>query len=247
MRFYIGIDDTDNLETRGTGFRCRELAALLVTKELGDVIGISRHQLLFDRRIPYTSHNSSGCIEIETENIPEVTDVSRQYLLENGADGSDVGLCIAEAENLPEEILQWGLNAKKEILTKPAAANLAKQHHILLEGLTGTHDGIIGALAAVGLRKSGNDGRYVWVKGKELRELTESVFTISELKKITLLESVTDLQGQKIPDHEKIYTGDWYRPVLKNNQITIFAEAIKGKTDYEWSVLSKEHIKRISD
>jgi hypothetical protein len=247
MRFYIGIDDTDNLETRGTGFRCRELAALLISTGLGDVIGISRHQLLFDRRIPYTSHNSSGCIEIETDNISEVTVTSRKYLTENGADGSDVGLCIAAADILPDEVLNWGLKAKKEILTKQDALLISQKHKILLEGLTGTHDGIIGALAATGLRKSGNDGRYVWVKGKELRELTESVFIIGELKKITLLDSVTALSGEVISDKEKIYTGEWYRPVLKNNQITIFAEAINGKKDYEWSVLSKEHIKRISD
>ena len=98
-----------------------------------------------------------------------------------------------------------------------------------------------------GLRKSGNDGRYVWIKGKELRELTNTIFPIRELKKITILDSVIDLNGKTISDHKKIYTGEWYRPVLKNNQITIFAEAIKGNTDYEWSVLSKEHIKRISD
>lgn len=247
MRFYIGIDDTDNLETRGTGFRCRELAALLVTKGMADVIGISRHQLLFDRRIPYTSHNSSGCLEIETSDISSVSDISRQYLIENGADGSDVGLCIVEANKITTEVLQWGLNAKKEILTQIGAKNLAKKHNIFLEGLTGTYDGIIGALAAVGLRKSGNDGRYVWIKGKELRELTNTVFVIEELKKITLLESVSDLQGNPISNEDKIFTSDWYRPVLKNNQITIFAEAIKGNTDYEWSVLSKEHIKRISD
>jgi hypothetical protein len=247
MRFYIGIDDTDNLETRGTGFRCRELASFLVSKGLGDVIGISRHQLLFDCRIPYTSHNSSGCLEIETDNISSVTDFAQQYLIENGADGSDVGLCIADAEKLSTDVLNWGLNAKKIILTKAAAENLAKENNILLEGLTGTHDGIIGALAAVGLRKSGNDGRYVWIKGIELRELTNTIFPIRELKKITILDSVIDLYGNKIPDNKNIYTGEWYRPVLKNNQITIFAEAIKGNTDYEWSVLSKEHIKRISD
>jgi hypothetical protein len=247
MRFYIGIDDTDNLETRGTGFRCRELAASLVSNGYGDVIGISRHQLLFDRRIPYTSHNSSGCIEIETEKISTVIEISRQYLLENGAIGSDVGLCVAEADNISTEVIHWGSNAKKIILNKVDAIKLANQNNIFLEGLTGTHDGIIGALAAVGLRKSGNDGRYVWVKGKELRELTGTIFTIEDLKKITKLDSVCDLQGNIIPDNEKIYTSEWYRPVLKNNQITIFAEPKKGDNDYEWSVLSKEHIKSISD
>ena len=73
------------------------------------------------------------------------------------------------------------------------------------------------------------------------------LFRSGELKKITLLDAVTDLDGNKISDKERIFTGEWYRPVLKNNEITIFAEAIKHKKEYEWSVLSKEHIKRISD
>jgi hypothetical protein len=247
MRFYIGIDDTDNLESRGTGFRCRELASILVAKDLCDVIGITRHQLLFDRRIPYTSHNSSGCLEIETENIITVSDFSRQYLIENGADGSDVGLCIAEAKKIPDELIEWGISAKKIILVKSVAEKLAQKNNIFLEGLTGTHDGIIGALAAVGLRKSGNDGRFVWVKGRELRELTNKIYSIGDLKKITILDAAVDLDGNQIPDSNKIYTGEWYRPVLKNNQITIFAESINGKTDYEWSVLSKEQLKSISD
>ena len=29
MRYLIGIDDTDNLESRGTGFRARQLSARL--------------------------------------------------------------------------------------------------------------------------------------------------------------------------------------------------------------------------
>jgi len=40
----------------------------------------------------------------------------------------------------------------------------------MLEGLGGTHGGVIGALSAVGLAASGEDGRYIQVGG--LRELT---------------------------------------------------------------------------
>ena len=60
----IGIDDTDNLETRGTGFRARQLASGLQASALATTHGITRHQLLVDPRIPYTSHNSSACLRV---------------------------------------------------------------------------------------------------------------------------------------------------------------------------------------
>ena len=44
----IGIDDTDNLESRGTGYRARMLARHLGEAQLGTVTGITRHQLLVD-------------------------------------------------------------------------------------------------------------------------------------------------------------------------------------------------------
>lgn len=50
MKILIGVDDTDNLESRGTGFHSREMGRLLTEKGLGTLINVSRHQLLFDRR-----------------------------------------------------------------------------------------------------------------------------------------------------------------------------------------------------
>ena len=54
MRILLGIDDTDNLESRGTGYRARQLARSIEAENLGVLKGITRHQLFFDRRIPYT-------------------------------------------------------------------------------------------------------------------------------------------------------------------------------------------------
>ena len=65
-KWLIGIDDTDNLESRGTGHLARQLARLLESAISGLRIGsITRHQLLVDPRIPYTSHNSSACVQAE--------------------------------------------------------------------------------------------------------------------------------------------------------------------------------------
>lgn len=55
----------------------------------------------------------------------------------------------------------FGRRCKKELVTSTEARNLAWKHGIYLEGLGGTEDGIIGALAAVGLAASGLDGRVV--------------------------------------------------------------------------------------
>lgn len=64
-RWLIGLDDTDNLESRGTGFRARQMAEHLESSKCGLIAtGITRHQLLVDPRIPYTSHNSSACISV---------------------------------------------------------------------------------------------------------------------------------------------------------------------------------------
>jgi hypothetical protein len=66
MKILVAIDDTDNLESKGTGFRARELAALLHQNDFGHIIGVTRHQLFVHTNIPYTSHNSSACIAMES-------------------------------------------------------------------------------------------------------------------------------------------------------------------------------------
>ncbi len=79
--FYIGIDDTDNAETRGTGFRARQLAAILIEKKLADVFSVSRHQLFFDPRVPFTSHNSSLCIELKANDLEALKEVSKKIFV----------------------------------------------------------------------------------------------------------------------------------------------------------------------
>lgn len=242
MKILIGVDDTDNLESRGTGFYSREMGRLLTEKGLGKLINVSRHQLLFDRRIPYTSHNSSACLEVVGENTNELKDFCASYLLRESAEGSDAGLCIAPFENISEEIMQWGQRAKKEIITQEEARKIAKENNVFLEGYTGTKGGIIGSLAAVGLRKAGNDGRFLLVKG--MREL-KGDFTISEILEKTGVEEVLSIDNKKLPPETIVYLAEWWRPVLKNNKIVIFVEP-KKDDEHGWQIVSKDYIKNIS-
>ena len=243
MRILIGVDDTDNLESRGTGFRAREIGRILTEKGIGKLFGVTRHQLLFDRRIPYTSHNSSTCIDVESNRMGDLIEFCADYLIKESAEGSDAGLCIAPYDKVSEKIIQWGYRAKKEIITQEEAREIAASENIFLEGYTGTKGGIIGSLAGVGLRKHGNDGRFLWVKG--MRKL-EGVFSISELIEKTGIEEIISLQNDSLSPEDKVFLGDWWRPVVKNNKIIIFVEQ-SNQQDYGWQVVSKDYIKSISN
>ena len=59
MRLLICIDDTDNLDSKGTGAIAEELRDLIAERGWGTCGDITQHQLLLHEDIPYTSHNSS--------------------------------------------------------------------------------------------------------------------------------------------------------------------------------------------
>lgn len=247
MRILVGIDDTDTKETRGTGFNARQIGKLVEERNVGIVEGITRHQLFFDPRIPYTSANSSACLEIECKDPEEIKQLCLNYLNEIAPVGSDVGLCIARPELINDSIVEWGNRAKREVLTQEECRRLAIDAGIYLVGLCGTEDGVIGCLAAIGLRKGGNDGRFIWLKGKqELREIPSGIYQIAQLKKELRLDEVSWTEGGSAGDANTIYVDEWIRPILKNNNRTLIVERSEKSNDYEWEIAPKEYIKSIS-
>lgn len=242
---YIGIDDTDNKESRGTGYRARKMADLIVSKQLGTVEGISRHQLFVHEDIPFTSQNSSACIEIYSDRLNDLKSFCREFLLEDSADGSDVGLCLAKFDQISLDVIDYGFLAKKSILNQDIAKNLAHKNNIYLEGLTGTYDGIIGSLAAVGLRASGNDGRFIWLKDIQLREF-KGVLSANQILESSPIEGIQTTNSEFLIKNELIHLGEWVRPVLQKNKIIIIVEKSENNKEYDWKVANKEYIKSIS-
>jgi len=169
MSLLIGMDDTDNHESRGTGHLARQIAALL--SENNTLLGVTRHQLLVDPRVPYTSHNSSAAIHLETEDGVDLSVLFERvskFMLADFQPGSDPGLCLA-AGAVPSAIIEFGRRAQNEVVTQSQARDLASTFGFRLQGLGGSEDGVIGALAAVGLAACGEDGRYLLVGS--IREL----------------------------------------------------------------------------
>ena len=168
----IGIDDTDMPNTPGTGRLARSLVEQLVAAGATHR-GITAHQLFLDPIIPCTGHNRAICLAIDwphhVADLEFVFDRIRAW----AATGSDPAVCLAESSAVSPVILEWGTRALSEILSMPAAQQLAGDANIDLRPLAGTGLGVIGALAAVGLRASGNHGHFADLPG--LRDLPETV------------------------------------------------------------------------
>jgi len=217
MKIYIGLDDTDNHDSRGTGHLARFIADSL--KEDFELEGVVRHQLLFDPRVPYTSHNSSASIMLNCQkeySLENLFDRVRSIMESDFQIGSDPGLCITD--NVPEEIITFGKKVKSEFIYQNEAITLAKKHNIRLAGLGGTCDGIIGSLAAVGLSASGQDGRYVQVGN--LRGLS-GIQSFEVLRKAGIAE-IRTIDGKIVNSGETI--ADKLRPARRDQKPILFVQ-----------------------
>lgn len=243
-RYLVGIDDTDDPESRGTGHLVREIGARIAAAGLAEVHGISRHQLFFDPRIPYTSHNSSLCLdaEIAPDRAGELAAYCRAYLRAESARDADAGLCIVAWSKVSTEVIGFGRRAKTEIVTQQEARTLAAREGILLEGLTGDEGGVIGALAAVGLRRTDNDGRFNWRRGT--RE-AEPLISVEKLLRTTGIDSVLSVSGGVVKPDDLIDVRPWPRAILaKGRAVLLVEEAGEENGNCNWRLARKDIIKR---
>ncbi|MEE9116129.1 MAG: ABC transporter substrate-binding protein, partial [Thermoplasmata archaeon] len=175
-----------------------------IVKELDlDVEGVTRHQLYIHPTIRYTKRNS--CNVIMARAGLEIRDAVKHIVLERFQEGSDPGLAVGSI--IPKSVQRFGQMAQGRVLTKEDAIRMANETGIYLEELGGTGDGIIGALAGLGLCSTGADGRYVLLEG--LRELQGSV-SVERLSEMDINIIVLD-SGKKVQEGT-VMTAERIRP-----------------------------------
>jgi hypothetical protein len=218
---WIGIDDTDNADSPGTGQLARRVLKEIVHAG-GTSLGTTRHQFFVDPRIPYTGHNRGICMAVLWEGAGGVNGLDFVFDLVRAwsAAGSDPGVCVARPEEVTPELIAWGERAMGELLTKEEAIVVAGRSGVQLRELGGTGGGIIGALGSVGLRAGGTHGRFVELPG--LRELGESV-TEKELTAMGIhLDHRTPREN--LPKDPVYKTRGWVRPRLAHGQPVLAVE-----------------------
>jgi hypothetical protein len=220
---YVGIDDTDTLDTPGTNQLARALVRRLAPTH--DCLLIVRHQLLFDPRVPYTSKNGSASILLKPRGATDIEGLIqflRAEMLARFNPGSDPGLCVT-ASVVPE-ITEFGRRCQQDVVTQEDARCLGQRHGLHLEGLGGTEGGVIGALAAVGLAATGNDGRVVQL-GAWPDDLSgiQDIATISR-RDVLVREWGTD----NTITTGKVDVGTHLRPNCRDGRIVLFVSAREG-------------------
>ncbi len=223
---YIGLDDTDNKDSRGTGRLARAIAAALAPRYT--VRGITRHQFLVDPRIPYTSHNSSATLHLREDgnvDLAALADSVQAVMLADYQPESDPGLCVARTAT--PEMVAFGRRAKVEVVNQRQAREIASAGGCILRGLGGTEDGVIGALAGVGLAASGEDGRFILI-GRS-REL-EGVQTVQAILDCGIAE-VRTTDGQILAEG-LIETNDRLRPAHRGGQPILVVTREEGQAHW---------------
>lgn len=242
MKILLTIDDTDNLTSAGTGELCETIAASIEEKGWGTCSGVTRHQLFVHEDIPYTSHNSSMCFRatIHKDHFEPIIAFASNFLKTESAEGSDPGLCVINEETLadPQKLMEFGKKAKKQVLTKADAYDLAKELDIHLSEHGGTGDGVIGALAGTGLRLTGNDGRF---KGNFQIPVTHSSTRVQDLLNHPRVDRVETLQGLALPVDTIVSLSNKVKTVLLNHESVLLL--FQDPEDHLWKNCTKQRLK----
>ena len=245
----VGIDDTDNDTSPGTGFIAQRLLDTLAVEDLAAPCGATRHQLLVDPRIPYTSHNSSACLAIATRpgvGVRAVEAAAARFLREHAAAGSDPGLAVVSrdlADGHRDAVVAFGRLAKTDLLDQATARSVAAAHGVRLSGHGGTEDGVIGALAAVGLHLSGTDGFFLWLDG--IRSLRSGRYTLDDLLRAVPVDDARTADGERPGAEEIVEVSPWVRPLLVDGRAVLLLEHVEPYRDEPlWRTASRDLVRK---
>ena len=202
MNLFVCIDDTDNLESIGTGELLENMMREAALRGLAESGFVVRYQFLIDDAIAYTSHNSAMCCTVQVDDRAAFTVFCENYLRHNAAEGSDPGLCVLTDDEALDytPLIAFGKQAQTQILTKAQAYAAAKAFgtdvHLSEHGGTGI--GVIGALAGAGLRAGKAEGR---IKGKLHPPMDKIEWTMADFAAAYGVERFADEDGNEITEN----------------------------------------------
>lgn len=260
----VCVDDTDD-ETKSTSTgKVAGCIADRIRRSGGRIrLGITRHQLLLRDDVPYTSHNSSMTFEAI---VPECAlETLRQQAIEeivsNSVPSADPGLAFAvlpsqlhaptDAVQDIERLVEFGQRAKMDYCAKESAFRLAESiPWVTLSEHGGNGQGVVGALAGVGLRISGSDGRF---RGKcDLAKFMGTNVAATAPAKALAEElsqkrhgpvRIVDVLGNVVPDSSDVVLVSEAKAVYQGGSLTIICSLVDGTA----TPLAKEQMEKTGD
>ncbi len=246
MNYLVCIDDTDMPGTKGTGWLVQELGERITQNSLGAVSPISRHQLFVHEDVPYTSHNSAMCFKLSLNgnHIDPVITFMAGFLEHRSEKGSDPGLCVAPVDTSLDrkKLIDFGRDAKVKVLTKQSAYELAETVNIHLSEHGGTGQGVVGAMAGVGLRLSGNDGRY---RGWYHLGPAGEVVSLDSLYTYDFVEDLVPADGQALSGQTHVHIGSEKTKTVRINgkQVIVLLKNEDQVSGHTFRTITKDEAK----
>jgi hypothetical protein len=152
-------------------------------------------------------------------------------------------LCVTVLERLaePEALVAFGRQAKQEVLTKQQAYELARRLGVHLSEHGGTGQGVVGALAGVGLRMTGNDGR---VKGWLRLRTSDGVASVADILAQTDLAGVRAMSGEVLDPDERVAVAEKPKAVFLDGRTFLMVSPAEDQCGVRWRTTCRKQLKK---
>ena len=223
MKIYVALDDSRQLDGGKAGETASLMAKFIEEKNWGQSAIPSRHRLYPHPETGCKKHNTarSFAADIHEQYLAAFIDYACKLVKETGTPDSNAGLVAAIPELManPDELIDYAYRVKEELVTKEEALGFANKPGLYVFEVNGSGQGIIGALAAAGLRITGNDGQF---RGKlQVGTGEDYIASVKEIVDKTYVEQVKNMDFEDIGDAEYVRMGEKVKVVLLDNKYTL--------------------------
>lgn len=239
MFYLLGIDDTDSPGSPTTAALALALGRNFENLGIAEFICVTCHPLFTHPPLVGACGNRAVCILLDAQPLRarEIELDCREYLRRESSPGSNPGFALAAWNQFAPEVVVWGKTARFTLLERQAALSLGRQAGMSISGLAGSGCGVIGALAAVGLRFEGSDGWVDWMPGLDA---LIGVYTPVTLADAARFDRVETESGRRPALDDRILISHRPRPVLKGGNITLLLTPAKRGSEHHWEVLNEK-------
>lgn len=243
-RIVVAVDDTDDLTKATSTGAIAQMIADEVPRCGGTVeLGITRHQLLVDDSVPYTSHNSSMAFSalVPADALDVLRNRAVRCIAETRAATSDPGLCIARVptswSGQTAELFAFGHAAQEVYCAKERAWSIADAiGWIELAEQGGDGMGIVGALAGVALRLEGMSGRFrgKWDLAARLGISADAQMSVGDARvefasRLGGPVRIVDMVDMPVDDSLLLALNAGAKPMLSHGALTLATQTIDGR------------------
>ncbi len=223
MEIYVGIDDFHSCDGAGAGETASLFTRVIEENRWGQAKLPSRHRLYQHPDTGCRKHNTarSFSAQIEEQYLPVFIDYACKVVWRDSSPDSNAGLVIAIPERMTntDEIIAYASRVKEGLVSRDETNRMIGKPGLHVFVLSGNGKGIIGALAAAGLRMTGNDGQF---RGKlQLGSGDGYIATVQEIMENTYVEQIKNMDLENIDKDQSVRMGEKVKVVLLENKYSL--------------------------